>query len=377
MNHFNQHHFQQFHLLPRVHGYLGFNVKRLSVAERTRTANSLHHGMYCASCREAEQNGSLAAKLAELLELRRCDGCDEPHPSAFFFSEDVERHVRHSERLFCIGRLGKVTFCDHKACDAADWDEVERYLHHARRYWRRTVCVDSKLHCRAMVREPEPGGKYSPLPDRTTFPLLTICHRANFAMPIHIRYGWSLPILDISTTRKPDLSAIRDSLSRLVVDAVRGHRLCPHVSADKDLRPFARSGICECFAWRHSLASRCRCAKQRVLACRECGAQYRWLLASGRLYLRYRYSWNIKKPTSLGWLCLLDEEYRQKIYREDNKCVLWCDTPGCRTNTSGRWEAIVKADAVRGFEELPIPDRLHTDFLAMLGKSRESTFRLW
>lgn len=36
-------------------------------------------------------------------------------------------------------------------------------------------------------------------------------------------------------------------------------------------------------------------------------------------------------------------------FTEDNRHVLWCDVPHCRTNTRGRWEALVKEESEREY----------------------------
>jgi hypothetical protein len=121
------------------------------------------------------------------------------------------------------------------------------------------------------------------------------------------------------------------------------------------LRSFITSGICECFTqpghrlhpFSKDQQPDCFCDRQRYLTCKDCGAACAWFLDAGRLGLSYRYIWDIDEPTSASWLAFLDQDsYRDRLFKEDTRNVLWCDSPQCVVANGRRWEAMIKQNMV-------------------------------
>lgn len=212
------------------------------------------------------------------------------------------------------------------------------------------------------------------------FPRLVAYTDAWEGFQFFIGYAWDLPLLRIDPSDRPTLSMLRQALSNVVVSALRHQRLCPHISADKEIREFVQSGTCNCFTHRGiSPASRpgCECERQDTLECHVCGATYKWLFNGEYMVLSYRYAWRIHRPTSPGWLCLLDQEFRDRVFTEDTRHVLWCDTPRCRTNTGRRWESLVKEAAEVEARTLDENGALGSDYMEMWNRSMEGWFRSW
>lgn len=107
-------------------------------------------------------------------------------------------------------------------------------------------------------------------------------------------------------------------------------------------------------------------------------AVYFWLIVHHHIILSMRYLWCVEKPTSLGCLSLLDDEYRQRLLTEETKYALWCETPSCRTNTRGRWESLVKEDSERAHLKA-LQDALDGcwDYQEAVRVSQNSSFQNW
>jgi hypothetical protein len=96
------------------------------------------------------------------------------------------------------------------------------------------------------------------------------------------------------------------------------------------------------------------------------------------IILSSQYIWHIQRPTSPGWLGLIDKEYKEKLFTEQNHNVLWCKTQTCRTNTRGRWEALVKEDIERDYMNAPDGDADDCyDYIEALFASQEGSFQNW
>ncbi|KAK7402826.1 hypothetical protein QQX98_011418 [Neonectria punicea] len=136
--------------------------------------------------------------------------------------------------------------------------------------------------------------------------------------------GWDLPLLDIDSKNAPTTEAIRETVANLVGGAFYNYKPCKHTTDGKQIRAFARSGICEWFKQPGNTRSpedMWPCDRQRYLDCTECGAIYAWYLVAGRITLTYR-----------------------GIFNENNRHLLWCDSPGCATGRGPRWEDMVKEE---------------------------------
>ena len=385
---FNRHQFSEFHQKSQSPGHhLAFNVKLLSVAERNAIADSLHHHMYCHLCLEAEENGSTATRLKELRSLRYCDGCEEPHAGALFFSDDKHRYDTAPGKLLCIGRLEKIPLCKHSSDELTTWLVMEEYLSKARALVASRRFVSYETTCTHRGHHPGNERHCCNWSNGCPFPRLIVAQRPHSRSLLDFCYGWDLPILDIDFPSKLNLSDIRKALSSLVVDALCDRRMCPHLSISRDILAFVESGTCDCFtgcgAWTGKIDKRiwrCGCERQYGIQCRICGVKYSWGLSGhslGRITLECRHAWGIAKPTNLGWLSLMAEQDRAKIFSEDTRHVLWCDTPGCRTSTSHRWEALVKEDAEREFKEGAQLDPDRSDYAEMLRMSENGSFQHW
>jgi hypothetical protein len=88
--------------------------------------------------------------------------------------------------------------------------------------------------------------------------------------------------------------------------------------------------------------------------------------------------WRIQRPSSPGWLGLIDKEFKEKLFTKENQNILWCETQNCRTNTRGRWEALVKEDLER--EYMNAPDNCTDDcydYLEASFASGDGSFQNW
>ena len=391
---FNQRDFQKFHEeVDPCESNLRFNIENLVAWEKMAISNSLHNEMRCSSCLKARENGLYRERAAELFNPRWCDGCKAEHFGAHFFSEDRKRcDEKRGGKLVCIGRRGNIELCHHASCPPITWENVEECLRGRGTY---TVSCTDRSH------EPQHPSKDSYNGVGCAFPRLLIkeqwparpdrpSNRLAHRRFIHLGYGWDLPLLDLDRKLPPSVPEIQNKLSSLIrigfhESRLLDHRLCPHVSVEKDIQAFVESGICHCFTRRGCVASRevgvrdCECGRQEVLECRACGATYCWLLREGRIALSYRYIWYILRPTSPGWICLLADRFRDKVFDQDSQNVLWCDTPECWTNRNRRWENMLKeyVDCI-DYDNGAIEDgKMYGDYAHMWRMSQDSFFQTW
>ncbi|KAG5924352.1 hypothetical protein E4U42_004661 [Claviceps africana] len=345
--------------------HMAFDIKTIHPGNERLIRHWVNRDKYCSSCLAIEESGILQKKVEALEELRYCDGCGEQHLDALFLPKDSKEYEEGSGQQTCIGRLGHVKLCDQHSTSIITWQDIER---RATKPWNdppyMSACTD-RSHGPPSISHVVEFDQLS----GCSFPRLIVCPRQDpqdrpnrpnnrNIPPIHLMgYGWDLPLLELHfSTSRVSLTDLKRKLSSLVVDAFQsgqGRRLCQHISADKEILQFIQSGICSCFLKGGYLElerftggywDRCRCRQQTTLECRVCGAVYMWRSGRGMVILCMRYLWSIQKPTSLGWLSLLDKD---AIFTNHNKHVLWCDTPHCRTNKSGRWEFIIKRNARR------------------------------
>ncbi|TWU78635.1 hypothetical protein ED733_005348 [Metarhizium rileyi] len=364
--------FQRFH---HVHtspsSYIGFTMD-ISVVEKNDIANSLHHDEYCVSCLAAEEMGILDNGLTRLRQLRYCEGCDRLHASALFFPGKSPAR--------CIGLLGHVKVCHHRSARVTTWidicDTFAKYRYIDRRSAYGVVCT-SRSHQPAW----EENDKWTS--HGCSFPRLVVKDTGTGPSVVQLAYGWDLPLLRITALQRPTLAVVRQVLSEVVLDAFSAHSMCPHVTAERDIQDYIQSGICECFTRIGYIPidrkfEPCKCQRQVNLECRVCGAVYTWLNYGGSVTLSYQYVWRVQRPTSPGWLGLIDQGFKRMLFSEENRNILWCETPGCRTNTRGRWEAIVKADSERGYMEASDDEASHHyDYIEAMFASHESSFQNW
>lgn len=371
---FDTRQFERFHKEsgPSSHR-MAFNVEILYAAEKSDIANSLNHEMFCNPCLAAEANGTVAERLAVLRSLRHCDGCNRLHANALFFSEDQDRPDGNSGGLLCIGRRGHITLCNSHPCKPITWQDIESHVQHYT-YTKYTYACADRSH--------QPEWEYN---DRfysggSPFPRLFAQRRLNLPSVFEIGYGWDLPLLQIDHYEDPDLASVRKTLSTLVLNAFCTNRLCPHISADKEIQDFIQSGICICFTRYTDISTfdifkGCDCGRQITLNCQVCGATYVWLRFMGQVILSLRYLWHIQKPTSPGWLSLLCKE---KLVTQENHHVLWCETPSCRTNKRPRWEALVKEDSEREYLATSSDDAANCwDYSEGMLASLGGSYRTW
>ncbi|KHN94752.1 uncharacterized protein MAM_07348 [Metarhizium album ARSEF 1941] len=305
--------------------------------------------MYCAACLAAEDCGTIDKRLERLRSLLYCTECSVLHTRALFPEDNAAYGLASNEQI-CIGWLERLTVCDHRLATSLSWRDMIDFSEVARN----KTC---QITCPHRSHQPEPKSGRS-RKSGSEFPRFFAQELPN-DFTTRIGYAWDLPLLDLEHRSDHSLPAIQERLSNLVVDALHNHnhRLCPHISADKEIRNFVQSGICNCFAkhdTRHvgpkaPWPKACECGRQVTLECRICGAVYMWYLARGQVFLSLRYSWNIQKPSSFGWLGLLG--FQMKFSSRDNQHVLWCDTPNCRTNKRRRWEALVKENVAGEYFE--------------------------
>ncbi|KFG81214.1 hypothetical protein MANI_007040 [Metarhizium anisopliae] len=387
---FDTHYFKEFHREPESPGnHKRLDVSLLTAAQRNDVANSLHHDMYCTACLAAEDCGTIEKRLETLRSLQYCHGCGVLHARAVFPEDNAAYGVPSNEQI-CIGWLQRFTVCDHTLVRSLSWHDLIDF---------QTIVADMacEIACTRRSHQPQPRvGRF--WKTGSAFPRFSATLDSEETWTQHIGYGWDLPLLDLERRSDHTVPAIQERLSKLVADALHNHqhRLCPHISADREIRKFVQSGICNCFA-KHDIyhlgmkapwPKGCECGRQVTLECRICGAVYMWHLAMGQVILSLRYSWYVQKPTSFGWLGLLG--FQIKFSSRDNQHVLWCDTPDCRTNKKRRWEALVKENVRREyFEGLDVesidvdyqdgyidPDTT-IDYKEMEKASEEGSFQTW
>lgn len=359
--------------------YTGFNMDVLSAAEKNAVANSLHHEKYCASCLAAEESGALESRLEMLRRLRHCDGCNRLHASALFLPEGQEEDGAGSG-LQCIGRLGHITLCNHRSCRPTTWRDVCQDVTPSRcRTTRHSLVCTNQSH------QPESDSRHVYYFAGSAFPRLIAQDSAVHPSVFQIGYGWDLPLLKIGDDYIffPTVASIQRALSEVVLNAFNEHKLCPHISADKEIQTFIQRGICKCFSSRslilpYSEHNLCKCQRQATLECRICGAVYTWHMGASHVILSFRYVWHIQRPTSPGWLGLIDQEFKKKLFTKENQNVLWCETPNCRTNTRGRWEALVKENLEREYINTPDNDAQNwSDYMEALFAGHFGSFQNW
>ncbi|KAG8414740.1 hypothetical protein J3459_014101 [Metarhizium acridum] len=345
---FDTHHFRLFHREPESSGnHKRFDVSQLNPAQGNDVADSLHHDMYCAACLSAEECGTVGKSLERLRSLQYCYECGALHARALFPEDNAAYGLASNEQI-CIGWLERLTVCDHRLATSLSWRDIVHFPDVAPG----KACEIACTH-RSHQPKPKSGRLWK---SGSAFPRFFAQDQPDDWVT-HIGYGWDLPLLDLQHRSDHTLRAIQERLSKLVVDALHhhNHRICPHISVDKEILNFVQSGICNCFAKHDTRYVRlkapwpkaCECGRQVTLECRICGAVYMWHLAMGQVILSLRYLWYIQKPTSFGWLGLLG--FQMKFSSQENQHVLWCDTPNCRTNKRRRWEALVKEDTVREY----------------------------
>lgn len=213
----------------------------------------------------------------------------------------------------------------------------------------------------------------------------------------HIAYGWDLPLVDIDwgqLSTLPTLETIKEAVMEQAVCRVKCQTTCPHLTT-ADICSFVRTGVCESFQSTDCIiapTTRCmpQCGRKVFLHCTICGGMYFWCLNFGQICLSYRYYWQASRPASPGWIFLLDRNTRERVFKDDTKHILWCDTPSCHTNKLHRWEVLVRRDARRDHCERTrrAPDgrggnrghaglRIVTDYEAMCQTAGERPLDTW
>ncbi|KHN98704.1 F-box domain, cyclin-like protein [Metarhizium album ARSEF 1941] len=366
---FDAQNFKEYHESQSSGKHKGFKTIMLRAAEKNLIANSLHRHMYCAACLAAEERGILAERLEALRTLRNCVGCNRLHATALFFPNDENVLDRASQT--CIGRLGHITLCDHASCNPTSWQD----LHSSFRYGRAdylSVCT----HRSHRTKREEEDEEFLCTP--CAFPRLYAKTSGDHDTVFELGYGWDLPLLQMDhSSGRVSLAAIRETLCSLVLNAFHNHRLCPHISAGEEIRNFVHNGICKCFSHDYLRHSSAKCRRQATLDCRVCGAVYMWRLEKGLLSLSLRYLWRFQQPTSFAWLNLLDKRFRERLFTDNNRHVLWCDNPDCRTNKRCRWEALVKENVERAYIERIGEDSGCWDYEETTVTSMKSSFQNW
>ncbi|KAK2592670.1 hypothetical protein QQS21_009637 [Conoideocrella luteorostrata] len=335
--------------------HAGFDLQILCASEQDAVASYLHHDMFCSSCLAAEGAGIIDTRLKALRRLQYCNGCERQHINALFFPEDGEEQDNNSGGRTCIGLHGHITLCSHRSCKPTTWQELGP---HVRPF---ENCYVYKSACTDLSHQPEWKHNDHVYLGGTPFPRLIVSRSWDHVSlsdwnrpPIfQIGYGWDLPLLEVNYRTAPPLAVIQERLCTLVENAFHTYRPCQHITT-KEIQDFAQSGICECFrkyVWFtcYDFLKGCKCGRQTTLQCRVCGAVYMWLFFADQVVFSMRYIWTVQRPTSLGWLGLIN---KGKLFTERNKHVLWCDAPQCRTNKKGRWETLIQEDAKREAYEI-------------------------
>lgn len=315
-------------------------------------AASLQRDLFCDSCLETRRGAVGRQHLAYLFEKIFCDGCKEDHPRFLFAPASIENKMRRGAgvHLVCIGRQSWISLCRHKGGpNTGTWTEiVEKGRDFGLDLW---ACK----HPSHLYRLPK-------CEDDSDYVKISGCPRFTFhneqdggvLRPYKLAYGWDLPLVDIDQICLPTADEVREFLSRLVRGGFAGYNVCSHFARDehRHLRAFVETGICNCFTqpqchihpFSSNSARSCQCGRSETyVECRDCGAFYSWHVSSGRITLVYRYTWAFWKPTSPPWLALIDEEsYREDIFVEETKHVLWCDNSRCAGRHKRRWFYLAK-----------------------------------
>lgn len=294
--------------------------------------------MHCKSCIQTRNGPDWRSRLAHLQEELYCDGCRTQHPRFLFFPENIESHLKGCGLLSCVGRMGQVTLCSHNTpATTTTWGSIE-VMKRTSDWTCWSVCTHSSHHSlRSQTKIKE-----LPAYPRMMGSSMDGCS---------LTYGWDLPLLDVSQQSVPTLEMIQKALVSLVERGFDNHRVCKHISRGGYLRSFVASSVCQCFStpckhlnpFSTFPGQDCLCERQTYLNCKDCGAIYAWFLRDGHVALMHRYVWDIYGPTTAAWLSLLNEDsYRGKLFTENTRHVLCCDTPRCAVGNGRRWEGMAK-----------------------------------
>lgn len=407
-----------------------FAVDKMSPFERDWAAKHLRRDYdYCDECTKHHDGGHLENRLENLGRDVFCTGCQTHHAGVFFSPLEMEEdETRTVSRLVCLGRTGHLTLCSHDSSPRVTWANLERIMsgpgdkgplvlpashwelpwtwESVARWQEKNVRLKELFFaCTNLSHLPcGPRKNYisgSPFPrfivlsqvseyrDRETDSITEI-------PKARLQLAWDVPLLDIGTVMAPTVEAVREAVREAVQKALstangalRQQKHCGHLSLDRQLRDFVYSGICECFTragntvcppnrkTRTELQVECECNPVRdvYLECPVCGAVYSWFLAAGRVFLAYRYRWDMFGPASPAWLGLLDaSSCRDQVMSESNKHVLWCDTPGCGTRRGHRWERLMKTELSRRQTTGLHTDMSRTDCSIMYSRSRDKQY---
>lgn len=325
-----------------IGNYKQFDIDKLNRATAVNDiATLIPYEGYCRSCKAAKESRLIAARLAFLQGFRYCFGCDRFHVSALFTSRDLAIYNDEGPiQILCIGRKGYISPCSYHPNKRIKWENT--HTPSFKIYG--SACTD-----RSHQPKHEDNNNNNMLfrSVGSAFPRFSASR--NFVdLKRDIAYGWDLPILQFDSLSKAPLDSIHKKLETTIQRGLRNQRLCSHISAGKQMEAFIRSSICQCFITRgvchiDQAFDDCKCGRQVTLSCQVCDETYFWLLHNNRIILSMRYMCSVERPTSIGWMNLINKEYIQKhVYTEENKHVLWCNVSSCRTNTRGRWERLVK-----------------------------------
>ncbi|KAK0384584.1 hypothetical protein NLU13_8670 [Sarocladium strictum] len=345
----------------------------MSNREQQETARLLQRDMFCRGCRDAQARPDWDARLAFLEEKLFCKGCSEEHPRFLFPSQSAtDRDHEQAEGLLCIGRLGEMSLCRHRSAQTRlSWDMM---VNREGSRWTAcsTVLVCSHPSHRPAIEKPPPRGL-------SASPHLHIIRPTSDVFGYE--YGCDTPILDMEQRNMPTLSGIREALLEIVShDPAHARVVCTHLERRGRLRDFVRSGVCACFTepgrllrpFSNDTAHDCSCERERYLACEDCGAEYAWCLAAGRVSLCQRYVWLIQRPISPSWILRLDEgSYGHLLFTESTRHVLWCESRGCVTRHRRRWISMIKLNMLRENDR-----DLCTDYGAALVRSEHTAFQM-
>ncbi|KAG9255327.1 uncharacterized protein F5Z01DRAFT_48983 [Emericellopsis atlantica] len=346
--------FCRFHGEPGCHDrHWPFSLRSLTPDEREtvrkyiRPSNAARKGTMamerCGACAEVHKRGEHDRRLVRLRRLYFCHACKENHAGVFFSAQSLREYKRGAD-IMCIGRIGWSTLWSQSSTPPITWETLDKVM--SQEGYDDTTLGTWDFPCATSpVEDDQKKRNLCKVPILNREPAYEHEH-------VTLVFGWDLPLFEIDASETPSLGAIREFAANLVNNGVlRGLQCCQHMVDRGVLQDFAMSGICGYFATLdndifHGVSySRkdltCLCAGERVQDCEECGGQYGWRLLSGRVWLSYRYVWNIRRATSPGWLGLVDD-IPALVHDDDSKYLLWCDQPGCLTGQGRRWMELVK-----------------------------------
>ncbi|KAG9252564.1 uncharacterized protein F5Z01DRAFT_638430 [Emericellopsis atlantica] len=337
-----------------------FHVDKLSFGERAESSEQLRRDqtggvedqlqvpMYCESCVEVNNRGDGDPRLVSLRKLRFCEACKENHAGVFCPAQDLEAYDAGAGKLNCLGTTGSWHICGHGGTAPVMWHTVARQMASEAGKNTGQFCKH-RAHQYIQPKNNPPG--YDCVVSANPRLHMSRGH----PMGVELTFGWDLALFDIDAKSIPSLVQVRNA----VLAALDGNLLdnltcCQHVLRQRKLHKFARHGICGCFVIPGntncpgekygSRDFRCDCKRMQVLDCETCSGAFAWQLISGRLFLSYRYHWEIRRPTSPPWMALLDD-LSEEIYTKHNKHLLWCDQPGCANVNRTRWMDLIKEEA--------------------------------